>query len=177
MWVENIIKYFSTADNIKIDLVLSNNPAAKVLAKAKKHDISTVTFKKSQLIEGYVLETLKRREINFIVLAGFLLKIPKTIINNYHYRIINIHPSLLPLYGGKGMYGMNVHQKVFESKDSQTGITIHFVNQSYDEGDIIFQAKCLLSKKLSPKDIQKKVHNLEMEFFPRIIERIIDEDY
>ena len=174
---ENIIKYFSTADNIKIELVLSNNPTAKVLTKAKKHDISTVTFNKSQLIEGFVLEKLKRREINFIVLAGFLLKIPKTIIDNYNNKIINIHPSLLPLHGGKGMYGMNVHQKVFESKDSQTGITIHFVNQSYDEGDIIFQAKCLLSKTTRPKDIQKKVHNLEMQFYPRIIERIIDEDY
>lgn len=174
---ENIIKYFSKVDKIKIALILSNNPKAKVLNKAKKHDISTVVFNKSQLIEGVVLEILKMEEINFIVLAGFLLKIPKSIIDNYDHRIINIHPSLLPLYGGKGMYGMNVHQKVFESKDLQTGITIHFVNQSYDEGDIIFQAKCLLSQRITPKGIQKKVHNLEMQFFPRIIESVIDGDY
>ena len=174
---ENIIKYFSIRNKIKIELILSNNPTAKVLTKAKKHGISTMIFSKRDLIEGLVLSILKSKEINFIVLAGFLLKIPKSIIDNYDHKIINIHPSLLPLYGGKGMYGLHVHQKVFESKDRQTGITIHFVNQSYDKGDIIFQAKCMLSKRMKPKEIQKKVHSLEMKFLPRIIENILDGDY
>ncbi len=171
---ENIIKYFAKSKKIKIALVLSNNPMAKVLIKAKKHGISTIVFNKNEMIKGTVLKTLKNKEINFIVLAGFLLKIPKGIINNYEHKIINIHPSLLPLYGGKGMYGMNVHQKVFESKDQQTGITIHFVNQSYDQGDIIFQAKCVLPKTINPKGIQKKVHRLEIQFFPRIIESLLN---
>ena len=174
---ENIIKYFATSNKIKIALVLSNNPIAKVLLKAKKHGILTIVFNKSELITGFVLETLKNKKIDFIVLAGFLLKIPEFIINDYDNKIINIHPSLLPLYGGKGMYGMNVHQKVFESKDQQTGITIHFVNKSYDKGNIIFQAKCLLPKRISPKEIQKKVHSLEVQFFPRIIENVLDGHY
>ena len=174
---ENIIKYFSLRNKIKVELILSNNPTAKVLNKAKKHGISTIVFRKSELIKGIILETLKQKEIVFIVLAGFLLKIPESIIDHYNNKIINIHPSLLPLYGGKGMYGMNVHQKVFESKDQQTGITIHFVNKSYDKGEVIFQAKCLLSKRISPKEIQKKVHSLEIQFFPRIIENVLDGNY
>ena len=171
---ENIIKYFSTADSIKIELVLSNNPTAKVLTKAKKHDISTVTFNKRQLIEGFVLEKLKRKEINFIVLAGFLLKMPQTIIRPYLNNIINIHPSLLPLYGGKGMYGIHVHKKVSKSKDLESGITIHFVNNRYDDGAIIFQAKCSLYPNIKPKEIQKKVHKLEIKFLPLIIQNLLD---
>ena len=122
-----------------------------------------------------MLEQLKIKKIDFIVLAGFLWKIPKQIINNYSNKIINIHPSLLPLYGGKGMYGRNVHEKVFKAKDKETGITIHFVNEIYDDGVIIFQAKCSLNNKETVKKIAKKVHDLELKFYPKIIETILDE--
>tara|TARA_B100000700_G_scaffold201052_1_gene221203 strand:+ start:913 stop:1482 length:570 start_codon:yes stop_codon:yes gene_type:complete len=172
--VENIIKFFKTNKSIKIALVASNNPVAGALIRGKKNGVSTTVFDKKSLNNGAVLEMLRLKKINFIVLAGFLLKIPEEIINNFKQKIINIHPSLLPLYGGKGMYGINVHQKVFDSKDHQTGITIHFVNKEYDEGTIIFQAKCQLSPKIKPRGIQKKVHDLEMKFFPRIIESLLN---
>ena len=155
---ENIIKYFKRSTTIKVEVIASNNPKAKVLDRAKVNGVSTIVFNKKKLNTGKVLKVLKLKKVSFIILAGFLLKIPKHIINNYLNRIINIHPGLLPLYGGKGMYGMHVHQKVFESKDMESGITIHFVNEIYDDGAIIFQAKCPLHSNIKAKGIQKKVH-------------------
>ena len=172
---ENIIKFFYKKKKIKIELILSSNKQAKVLEKAKKHNIAIFTFTKVELNTGDVLSVLKLKKINFIVLAGFLLKIPKHIIIAYPKRIINIHPSLLPLYGGKGMYGRHVHQKVFDAKDRETGITIHFVNEAYDDGAIIFQAKCLLKKNTKVQQIEKQVKMLEKSFFPTIIEKILNE--
>jgi len=171
---ENIIKHFKKSKNIKIELIACNNAGAKVIKRAQKHHIETLLFNKKELTDGTVLKKLKSSKISFIVLAGFLLRIPKSIINQYLNKIINIHPSLLPLYGGKGMYGIHVHQKVAESKDLETGITIHFVNSIYDDGGIIFQAKCSLYPKIKPKEIQKKVHNLEMKFLPRIIKDLLN---
>ncbi len=171
---ENIIKYFKENDKIIISLVASNNPLAKVLQRAKNHRIPILVFNNKELKDGSLLTILVSQKIDLIVLAGFLLKIPTSIINKFSRKIINIHPSLLPLHGGKGMYGLHVHQKVFESKSEETGITIHFVNQSYDDGQIIFQAKCPLAKNTKPKEIQKKVHELEIKFFPRIIENLLD---
>jgi phosphoribosylglycinamide formyltransferase-1 len=172
--VENIIKYFNNKPLIQVVEIFSNNKNAKVLNRAQKYNIPTVVFDKKQLQNGTVLKQLKSRKLDLIILAGFLLKIPKKIINIYNNKIINIHPSLLPLYGGKGMYGLHVHQKVFESKDKQSGITIHFVNHHYDDGAIIFQAKCPLKENIKPKEIAKKVHKLEMQFFPKIIEKILN---
>ena len=171
---ENIIKYFEGSKKIKVQLVGSNNSKAKVLNKAKIHNIETCIFSDAELINGLVLKELELKKIDFIILAGFLLKIPEEIINSYPNRIINIHPSLLPLYGGKGMYGIHVHKKVSESKDLESGITIHFVNRHYDQGAIIFQAKCILYPNIKPKEIQKKVHKLEIKFFPRIIQNLLD---
>ncbi len=172
---ENIVKYFHQNEKIKVDLVGSNNSEAKVLDRVSRYRVPTIIFNKENLMNGGVLEILEQKKIDFIVLAGFLLKIPKTIINKYVNKIINIHPSLLPLYGGKGMYGNYVHQKVLEERDKKTGITIHFVNEKYDDGAIIFQAKCLLDDNLTIKKIAKKVHDLEIKFYPKIIENILNE--
>ncbi len=171
---ENIIKYFRESNTIKVELVASNDSRAKVLNRAKAHNVLTIVFDKISLNNGAVLKQLKEKNISFIVLAGFLLKIPSHIIKKYSSRIINIHPSLLPLYGGKGMYGMHIHKKVSESKDLESGITIHFVNEIYDNGTIIFQAKCPLYPNIKPKEIRKRVHNLEIKFFPRIIENLLN---
>tara|TARA_B100001250_G_C19399416_1_gene614082 strand:+ start:53 stop:616 length:564 start_codon:yes stop_codon:yes gene_type:complete len=172
---ENIIKYFEKSPKIKIELIISSNSIAKVLEKAKKHNISTAIFTNLELNNGELLNFLKLKKINFIVLAGFLLKIPKQIIVAYPKQIINIHPSLLPLYGGKGMYGKNVHKKVLADKARETGITIHFINELYDDGAIIFQAKCSLDKNVKLKQIEKQVKVLEKKFFPIIIEKILNE--
>ncbi|MAZ58023.1 MAG: phosphoribosylglycinamide formyltransferase [Flavobacteriales bacterium] len=172
---ENIVKYFQQNDKIKVHLVGSNNSEAKVLDRVSRYSIPTTIFNKENLMNGDVLAILEQKQIDFIVLAGFLLKIPKMIINKYLNKIINIHPSLLPLYGGKGMYGNYVHQKVLEEGDNETGITIHFVNEKYDDGAIIFQAKCPLEDNLTIKKIAKKVHDLEMKFYPKIIENILNE--
>ena len=171
---ENIINYFKQSTSIKIDLIACNNPNAKVLDRANSHFISTLVFTQKELENGFVLNHLRFKKIEFIILAGFLLKIPKSIITRYVNKIINIHPSLLPLYGGKGMYGMNVHKKVYESKKKESGITIHFVNENYDDGSIIFQAKCPLNTNTTPQKIQKKIHKLELKFFPRIIKNLLN---
>jgi len=172
---ENIIKYFNRNPTKQVSLLATNNQFSKVLDRAKKHHIPTIVFSKEELNSGEILIRLKSQQINLIVLAGFLLKIPRKITDHYFNRIINIHPSLLPLYGGKGMYGLHVHQKVFDSKDKETGITIHYVNAKYDDGKIIFQAKCEIKPNTRVKEIAKKVHKLEMKFFPRIIENILNE--
>tara|TARA_B100000902_G_C27310459_1_gene918103 strand:+ start:2850 stop:3413 length:564 start_codon:yes stop_codon:yes gene_type:complete len=171
---ENIIKFFHKSKTVKIALLACNNPHAKVLIKTKKYNIETIIFNKKELLENRVINKLTEKKISFIVLAGFLLKIPVKIIKKFPNKIINIHPSLLPLYGGKGMYGMYVHKAIAEAKEIETGITIHYVNSIYDDGAIIFQAKCSLYKNIQPKDIQRKVHKLEIEFFPRILKKILD---
>ena len=170
---ESIIKYFQGHPQLKVALLASNNSNSNALKRARKHNIPTLLFSQTELNNSIVLKEMKTHEIDFIVLAGFLLKIPKHIIRYYPKKIINIHPSLLPLYGGKGMYGIHVHKKVFAAKETETGITIHYVNDKYDDGTIIFQAKCSLNKHDSIKEIEKKVHKLEKKFFPKIIESIL----
>jgi len=172
---ENLIKYFQGNHTIQISLIGSNNVNAKVLSRAKKYGIHTLSFNRKQLNSGDLVSQLRSSDIDFIVLAGFLLKIPKNIIEKYPQKIINIHPSLLPKYGGKGMYGKYVHEAVFKSQDKETGITIHFVNEVYDNGVIIFQAKCTLDSRNSIKAIMKKVKDLELKFFPIVIENILNE--
>jgi len=135
---EEIIKFFKNSENGKVVAVFSNKSDAKVLDRAKNHDIPSVVFNKVQLNEGFVLEKLHQFQPDLIVLAGFLLKFPESILKEYP-KVINIHPALLPKYGGKGMYGMNVHQAVLDNKEKETGITIHYVNEHYDEGEFIFQ--------------------------------------
>jgi len=173
---ENIIRHFQNHINIKIVLVGSNNNKAKVLKRVKKYNIPTFVFSKEDLNSTRLLTELNKKKVNFIVLAGFLLKIPLHILKKYKKKIINIHPSLLPLYGGKGMYGTRVHEKVVENKEKETGITIHLVNDEYDAGKIIFQAKCPLATSTTVKRLAKKVHELEMKFYPKIIENILNEN-
>ena len=172
----NIIKYFQSNKNIKISIVASNNQEAKVLTKANLLKIETLYFSPEQLINGFMLEKLTSMNIDLIVLAGFMIKIPNSLISRFHNRIINIHPSLLPLHGGKGMYGINVHKSVLKSNSKYTGITIHFVNKNYDEGKIIFQAKCKIKPKTSIKDLIKQVKSLEHKFYPKIIHTLINEN-
>ena len=135
--------------------------------------IPSYVFKKEDFEDGTVLKFLQEREIDFIVLAGFLLKIPANILKAYPYRIINIHPALLPKFGGKGMYGSRVHEAVVTSGEKETGVTIHFANENYDEGRIIFQAKCPVFSGDSPDDVAAKVHVLEYEHFPRVIGEVV----
>lgn len=167
---ENIIKHFAATKIASVVSVFTNNANAKVIDRAKNHQIPTEIFSKSDLIEGKVLQKINEIKPDLIVLAGFLLKFPQDIIASYPDQILNIHPALLPKYGGKGMYGMNVHKAVVENKEKETGITIHYVNENYDEGNIIFQKKVSLTDTDTPKDVAAKIHELEQENFPLIIE-------
>jgi phosphoribosylglycinamide formyltransferase-1 len=171
---ENIINFFSGNPEVTFPFILSNKKDAFVHERAKKLGIPSFTFSKDELLNGKILSFLIKENIDFIVLAGFLLKIPENILSAFPNRIINIHPSLLPQYGGKGMYGMKVHEAVVANKEKESGITIHFLNEKYDEGAIIFQGKCQVLPTDSPEDVAKKVHALEYEHYPRIVESLIN---
>ena len=172
---ENIAEYFSNNETIKVKLIVSNRLNAFVHERAKRLNIPSVTFNKEDFSAVWgVLEKLREYDINFIVLAGFLLKVPQEIINAFPYCIVNIHPALLPKYGGKGMYGDNVHLAVKNGGDKKSGITIHYINENYDEGDIIFQTTCDVKPEDLPETIAKNVHELEYEYYPKVIESIIN---
>lgn len=171
---ENIIKYFSTRNTAKVCLVLSNKRQAPVLKRAEAQNIRTVFFEHKEFyITGKVLRYLLLYKIDFIVLAGFLWLVPENIIEQYPGRIINIHPALLPAHGGKGMYGDSVHKAVIDNRDPESGITVHFVNKSYDEGDIIFQSRVKVETSDTPELLAHKVHALEYLHYPRIIEELV----
>ncbi|WP_010136105.1 phosphoribosylglycinamide formyltransferase [Ochrovirga pacifica] len=173
---ENIARYFESDKNIKISYILSNKKEAFVLERAKKMGIKSQVFSNQEMKQENSLLDLLKKEADFIVLAGFLLKVPENIIAAFPDKIINIHPALLPKYGGKGMYGMNVHNAVKKNQETETGITIHYVNENYDEGAIIFQAKTEVSSEDTPEDIAQKVHALEYEHFPRVIKEVITQE-
>ncbi|WP_026703610.1 phosphoribosylglycinamide formyltransferase [Flavobacterium soli] len=170
---ENIILHFNTTDIAKVVAVFSNNPNAKVLERAKNLNVKSFVFSKEDLSSEIVLNKVNEFQPDLIVLAGFLWKFPQNIIEAYPNKIINIHPALLPKYGGKGMYGMHVHRAILENKDSETGITIHYVNEHYDEGEFIAQEKVSIADCLSAEEIAAKVHVLEHRFFPQIIEKLL----
>lgn len=170
---ENIIKHFETKEIATVVAVFTNNPNAKVLERAKNFQVPTEIFSKEELSESKVLQRLNVIQPDLIVLAGFLLKLPKSMIESYPNTIINIHPALLPKYGGKGMYGMNVHKAVVENQEKETGITIHFVNENYDEGNVIFQKTVPLTATDSPEIVAEKIHELEQRYFPEVIENFI----
>jgi len=171
---ENIIKYFKNNNKIEVALVLSNNKNAFVLERASKLNIETGTFDRTAFKDtDEIIKLLQERKIDFIVLAGFLWLIPKKMISEYYNRIINIHPALLPKYGGKGMYGMHVHNAVIENKEKESGISIHKVNEKYDDGAIVFQAKCTIELGDTPESLAKKIHKLEYKHFPKVIEEWI----
>ncbi len=172
---ENIAKYFKNSTCVKIKAIFCNKTDAYVLQRAKNMNIDSFLFNKEDFYNSEkVLNKLIEIKPDLIVLAGFLWLIPKNIINEFTNRIINIHPALLPKYGGKGMYGDNVHKADLENKESKTGITIHFVNEKYDDGDIIFQAETLIDDKDTPESIAERVHKLEYKFYTKIIEKLLN---
>lgn len=169
---EAIIRYFENQSIATVVAVFSNKPEAKVLERAKNHGIPSFVFTKTQLQETYVLDQLQLLQPDLIVLAGFLLQFPTTILKVFP-NVINIHPALLPKYGGKGMYGMHVHQAVLDHKEIETGITIHYVNEQYDEGEFIFQKAVNIEECKTPEAIAQKVHELEHQYFPEVIGKLI----
>lgn len=169
---EEIMKHFADHPAAEVCLLLSNNADAFALQRAKKFDVPTFVFNRVQFRESdVVLEQLKKNRITHLVLAGFLWLVPENLVRNFPHRILNIHPALLPKFGGKGMYGMKVHEAVKAAGETETGITIHEVNEKYDEGKIIFQARCALTPSDTPESIAQKIHQLEYEHFPNVIER------
>lgn len=173
---ENIIKYFQKSKNIEVTLVLSNKKDAKVLERAERLGIANKSFNKADFTENdKVLDQLKSKA-DYVILAGFLWKIPENIIEAFPNKIINIHPALLPKYGGKGMYGMHVHEAVVANNEKQSGITIHFVNENYDEGAIIFQESFEVLPSDTAEDVAAKIHKLEYKNFPKVIEKVILEN-
>lgn len=170
---ENIILHFKNKSQGNVVAVLSNNPHAKVIERAQNLDVPVVLFDKAQLHDGTVLQKLEEIQPDLIVLAGFLLMFPAAIIARYPDRIINVHPALLPKYGGKGMYGMHVHRTIFNNKELETGISIHYVNEHYDEGAVFFQATVNIENFATPEEIAEKVHELEHRHFPEVIEKLL----
>jgi formyltetrahydrofolate-dependent phosphoribosylglycinamide formyltransferase len=174
---QKIIDYFKNHVSIKVDLIVSNNPNAGVIKIAAKENIPFLLIEKEKFFRGngYVDE-LKERKIDLIVLAGFLWKIPDNLINAYRRRIINIHPALLPRYGGKGYYGQYVHESVIDAKDEESGITIHYVDEHYDHGDIILQVKCPVLQTDTAETLAARIHELEYSFYAKTIEKLLNDN-
>ena len=171
--VENIANYFNGRTSAKPVCVLCNKPDAYVLERAKRLGLDSMTFNRADFNDGKrIMEYLNKYSIDMIVLAGFLWLVPQYLIDAYPGRIVNIHPALLPKFGGKGMYGMHVHEAVKQSGETETGITIHLIDGNYDQGSTVFQAKVQVSPTDSPDDIATKVHALEYEYYPKVIEEI-----
>ena len=171
---EQIMQRFKGHPSIEVSLVLSNKHDAPVLERARKAGVETFTFNRNEFYESKkVLDKLRSKQIDLVVLAGFMWLVPENIIQAFSDRIINVHPALLPKFGGKGMYGMNVHQAVKEAGETETGITIHLVNAEYDKGQVLFQAKCAIDEDDTAESIADKIHSLEYANFPLQIERFI----
>jgi phosphoribosylglycinamide formyltransferase 1 len=174
---QNVIQYFQSSSTAEVVLVLSNKENARVIERARNLGVRAENFNKTELQDSEgVLKTLQNAKPDLIVLAGFLLKFPDHILQAFPDQVINIHPALLPKYGGKGMYGYHVHQAVYDHQEKETGITIHFVNEQYDEGGIIFQEKVGLDPNDTVATIAKKVHELEYKWLPEIIEQLLSSD-
>jgi len=170
---ENIIDYFKKNTVAEVVKVLTNKHNAKVLERAKRLGVSSLVFNKKEFVEDDAILNVLIKEADYIILAGFLLRVPAKFVKAFPNKIINIHPALLPKYGGKGMYGMHVHNAVVENKEKETGITIHYVNENYDEGAIIFQKEVLVDSTDTPEIVADKIHELEYANFPKIIEQVI----
>lgn len=170
---ENIIRYFKASNTAMVTTVFTNKADAQVIQRAEKYQVPSQVFSKNDLETGKVLQEIKIINPDLIVLAGFLLKFPEMIVASYPDKIINIHPALLPKYGGKGMYGMLVHQAVVENKEPKTGITIHYVNENYDEGNVIFQKEVAILISDTPEVVAAKIHELEQAHFPKVIEEVL----
>jgi phosphoribosylglycinamide formyltransferase-1 len=171
----SILKYFEESEVARVHLVLTNRKDAGIVDRARDYGVPVVIFNKEQLESGEVLERLDGHKIDFIALAGFLWKIPDHIIEEYEDLILNIHPALLPDYGGEGMYGMNVHRAVVENEEEETGISIHYVTEDYDDGEIVFQDTVEIDPDDSPEEVAGKVQELEHRHYPAVIEWVLTE--
>lgn len=173
---QNIFSYFADNQNVIIDSLWSNNPNAFALERARKFGVETFVFTKDEFVNSdFVVKKILERKVDLVVLAGFLWLIPPSLIDAV--RIINIHPALLPKYGGKGMYGAKVHEAVVANHEKESGITIHYVNEKYDEGAIVFQAKCDITESDTPDDVASKVHQLEYQYYPEIVLKVLNENF
>ena len=171
---ENIVRYFSKSETIKVAVVLSNNRNVGVHARVNKLGVPSFVFSREEFADGApVLAKLAEYDTDLIVLAGFMNKISGPLLNAYPGKIINIHPALLPKYGGKGMYGIHVHKAVVAAGERETGITIHYIDEHYDEGTVIFQAKCPVLPSDTPEEVAVKVHALEYAHYPKVIEDLL----
>ena len=170
---ENIITYFRCKGKARVEKVMTPNPTAGVIARCERLGVRCRVFSRNEWNSGQILQVLKEKNPHLIILAGFMWLVPSDIIAAFPNRIINIHPALLPKHGGKGMYGDNVHKVVSESGDTETGITIHYVNEKYDEGQIIHQEKISISPFEKPEIIAQKVHELEYRWYPDVIEKLL----
>lgn len=171
---ENLFNHFEGSEAGRVEVMFANRPDIYALERAKKLGLEAVVFNREEFQSGKVLDELKKRNIDYIVLAGFLWLMPQEIVRAYAGRILNIHPALLPKYGGKGMYGERVHRAVIEARERESGITIHRVNERYDEGDIVFQARVPVAPDDTPESLAAKIHALEYEYFPKIVEQEIE---
>jgi phosphoribosylglycinamide formyltransferase-1 len=172
---ENLFNYFNNDKRVKIKLVVTNNDSAGIVEKAERHKKNVQIISKTALEEytSQIIEFLKTEKIDIIVLAGFLLKIPEQLVKAFPNQIINIHPALLPKHGGKGMYGHHVHKAVIANKEKESGITVHYVNEEYDKGEIILQETCEVSEAETVESLAAKIRKLEFEFLPKALEKII----
>ena len=171
---ENITRYFAKSDNIKVAVVLSNNKNVGVHARVNKLGVPSFVFSREDFVEGSpILTKLAEYKTDLIVLAGFMNKISDTLLKAYPGKIINIHPALLPKFGGQGMFGMHVHEAVVGAGEKESGITIHYINENYDEGATIFQAKCPVLPTDTPEEVATKVHALEYAHYPHVIEEVL----
>lgn len=169
---QNIIEYFKNSRDVIVDSLWSNNENAYALIRAEKLGIETFTFGRDELYQSIeVLEKLSERKVDMIVLAGFLWLLPHNLTEEFI--VVNIHPALLPRYGGKGMYGSYVHEAVIRNKDKESGISIHYVNEKYDDGHVIFQARCVVDRADTPQSLAEKIHKLEYEHYPKVIEDLL----
>lgn len=168
-----IIEHVQRGTIARVDCVLSNKSNAYALVRAKSFNIEAITFSRSDFYDSTsVIDILLERRVDFIVLAGFLWLVPEKLVESFPGKIVNIHPALLPKYGGKGMYGMHVHKSVIANKEKESGISIHYVNKNYDEGNLILQAKCPIEPGDTPESLAEKIHALEYEHFPKTVEKL-----
>lgn len=171
---QKIMEYFKRSNDVEVALVLTNNPDSFVLQRADNFEVPTHIFDKKEFYETEkIIALLKNLNIDLIVLAGFLWLVPQNLLKNFPNKIINIHPALLPKYGGKGMYGERVHKAVLAAKESESGITIHFINSEFDEGEIIHQSKFRIDKSDDLEMIKFKIQQLEHQQFPKVIEGLL----
>jgi len=170
---ENLITYFHASDKAQVKLVLCNNANAGVINRAARLNVPCTVFSKNELVSTF--DILKRESIDFVILAGFLLKVPDEIVEAYPQKIVNIHPALIPNYCGKGMYGHHVHEAVIAAHEKESGITVHLVDNHYDHGKILFQAKCTIDPSDTPDDLAAKIHILEQANFPKVVDSYLEQ--